>query len=254
MVAIDARFRVDGLVAVVTGASSGLGVGFSKALAEAGADLALGARRVDRLSETKSAIESIGRRAIAVATDVSKPEDCQALIDSAMSEFGRVDILVNNAGIGTSTPALKESWQDFSEVIDVNLKGSYWMAQAFARVAQPGSSIINISSVLGFRPLGLPQAAYVSSKAAVMGLTRDLSKQWAGRRGIRVNALAPGYFESEMTEQMGEHMAAQVSQFTPMGRIGRQEELDNALLFLASGASSYISGVVLPVDGGLAMS
>ncbi|MCG3772364.1 MAG: 3-oxoacyl-[acyl-carrier-protein] reductase FabG [Nitrosomonadaceae bacterium] len=128
------------------------------------------------------------------------------------------------------------------------------MAQAFARVAQPGSSIINISSVLGFRPLGLPQAAYVSSKAAVMGLTRDLSKQWVGRRGIRVNALAPGYFESEMTEQMGDQMAAQVSQFTPMGRIGRQEELDNALLFLASGASSYISGVVLPVDGGLSMS
>ncbi len=252
--AIESRFRVDGLVAVVTGASSGLGVGFSKALAEAGADLALGARRVDRLDETKKLIESMGRRAIAVATDVSKPEDCQALIDSVMSEFGRVDILVNNAGIGTATPALKESWQEFSEVIDINLKGSYWMAQAFARVAQPGSSIINISSVLGFRPLGLPQAAYVSSKAAVMGLTRDLSKQWVGRRGIRVNALAPGYFESEMTEQMGDQMAAQVSQFTPMGRIGRQEELDNALLFLASGASSYISGVVLPVDGGLSMS
>jgi len=254
MAAIESRFRVDGKVAVVTGASSGLGAGFAKALAEAGADLVLGARRVDRLEETRAAIAAMGRRVIAIATDVSKPENCQALIEGAMSEFGRVDILVNNAGIGTSTPALKESWQEFSEVIDINLKGSYWMAQAFARVAQPGSSIINISSVLGFRPLGLPQAAYVSSKAAVMGLTRDLSNQWVGRRGIRVNALAPGYFESEMTEQMGDHMAAQVSQFTPMGRIGRQEELDNALLFLASGASSYISGVVLPVDGGLSMS
>ena len=254
MAAIESRFRVDGKVAVVTGASSGLGAGFAKALAEAGADLVLGARRVDRLEETRAAIAAMGRRVIAIATDVSKPEDCQALIEGAISEFGCVDILVNNAGIGTATPALKESWQDFSEVIDINLKGSYWMAQAFARMAQPGSSIINISSVLGFRPLGLPQAAYVSSKAAVIGLTRDLSLQWAGRKGIRVNALAPGYFESEMAEQMGDHMEAQVSQITPMGRIGRQEELDNALLFLASGASSYISGVVLPVDGGLLMS
>ena len=254
MAAIESRFRVDGKVAVVTGASSGLGAGFAKALAEAGADLVLGARRVDRLEETRAAIAAMGRRVIAIATDVSKPEDCQALIEGAMSEFGCVDILVNNAGIGTATPALKESWQEFSEVIDINLKGSYWMAQAFARVALPGSSIVNVSSILGFRPLGLPQAAYVSSKAGIIGLTRDLSLQWAGRKGIRVNALAPGLFESEMTDQMGAHVVEQAVNQAPMGRIGRQEELDNALLFLASGASSYISGVVLPVDGGLSMS
>lgn len=254
MAAIESRFRVDGKVAVVTGASSGLGAGFAKALAEAGADLVLGARRVDRLEETRAAIAAMGRRVIAIATDVSKPESCQALIDGAMAEFGKVDILINNAGVGTAIPALKETPEEFSEVIDINLKGSYWMAQSFARVALPGSSIVNVSSILGFRPLMLPQAAYVSSKAAVIGLTRDLSLQWAGRKGIRVNALAPGLFASEMTEQMGDHVAGLVAQYAPLGRIGEQEELDNAMLFLASGAASYISGVVLPVDGGLTMS
>ena len=118
-----------------------------------------------------------------------------------MEEFGRVDILVNNAGIGTAMPATREAPEDFRKVIDVNLNGCYWMAQACGRVMQPGSSIINISSVLGITTAGLPQAAYAASKAGLIGLTRDLAQQWTGRKGIRVNAVAPGFFASEMTEQ-----------------------------------------------------
>ena len=119
-------------------------------------------------------------------------------------QFGRVDVLVNNAGVGTAVPATRETPEQFRSVIDVNLNGCYWMAQACGRVMQPGSSIINISSVLGLTTAGLPQAAYAASKAGLIGLTRDLAQQWTGRKGIRVNALAPGFFESEMTDQYPE--------------------------------------------------
>src|SRR4051794_11980939 len=156
-------FRLDGRVAVVTGASSGLGVAFAKALAEAGADVALGARRADRLQDTKALVEAAGRRCIAVATDVADPAACQALVDAAVEQLGRVDILVNNAGIGTAVPATRETPEQFRQVVDVNLNGCYWMAQACGRVMQPGSSIINISSVLGITTAGLPQAAYAAT-------------------------------------------------------------------------------------------
>ncbi|MBV9097352.1 MAG: SDR family NAD(P)-dependent oxidoreductase, partial [Frankiaceae bacterium] len=153
-------FDLSGKVAVVTGASSGLGVAFAEALAEAGADVAVGARRLERLHETRELVEAAGRRALAVATDVADPESCQGLVDAAMLEFGRVDILVNNAGVGTAVPATRETPEQFRTVLDVNLHGAYWMAQACGRVMQPGSSIVNISSVLGLTTAGLPQAAY----------------------------------------------------------------------------------------------
>jgi NAD(P)-dependent dehydrogenase (short-subunit alcohol dehydrogenase family) len=247
------RFRLDNKVAVVTGASSGLGVGFAIALAEAGADVVLAARRVDRLAAVAASVEAAGRRAITQRTDVSQPDECTALVQATVEAFGAVDVLVNNAGLSTASPATREDPDEFRRVVDVNLNGAYWMAQACARVMKPGSTIINIGSVLGYTTdKNLPQAAYCSTKAAILGLTRELAQQWGGRKGIRVNALAPGYFPSEMTGQLpDDYLAEMMERRVPMQRMGRIEELTPALIFLASDASSYVNGIALPVDGGL---
>ncbi|MFC4003727.1 SDR family NAD(P)-dependent oxidoreductase [Prauserella oleivorans] len=245
-------FRLDGKVAVVTGASSGLGAGFALALAQAGADVVLAARRTDRLQEVADRVRGTGRRALCVATDVGDPDSCEAMAAAAVEEFGRIDVLVNNAGVGTAVPALKESPEDFRRVVDINLNGAYWAAQACARRMEAGSSIVNISSVLALIKSYAPQAAYAASKAGVIGLTRDLSQQWSGRRGIRVNAIAPGYFASEMTAQIPEdQLTSFVGRTSTLGRLGEQHELDAAVVFLASPASSYVTGATLAVDGGM---
>src|SRR6185436_4908102 len=245
------RFRVDGRVAIVTGASSGIGVAFAVALAEAGADVALAARREDRLTGTRKLVENTGRGALVVRTDVTSPDECHELVDATMRMFGRVDILVNNAGVGTAVPATRETPEQFRSVIDLNLNGCYWMAQACGRVMKPGSSIINITSVLGLTTAGLPQAAYAASKAGLIGLTRDLAQQWTGRKGIRVNALAPGFFASEMTDTYPEgYLQAQMSRVL-VGRPGDPDELSAALVFLASDAGGYVTGTTLAVEGGL---
>jgi len=245
-------FTLTGKVAVITGASSGIGVAFAQAMAEAGADVALGARRADRLEQTLADVcDSTGRRGIAIRTDVADPEDCQRLVDTAMERFGRVDILVNNAGVGTAVPATRETPDQFRAVLDVNLSGSYWMAQACGRVMQPGSSIINISSVLGITTAGLPQAAYTASKAGLIGLTRDLAQQWTGRKGIRVNAIAPGFFASEMTDS---YLPGYLDSMKPRivaGRMGEGAEVAAVAVFLASDAASYVTGQTLAVDGGV---
>lgn len=244
-------FRLDGKVVVVTGASSGLGVAFAQGFAEAGADVVLGARRVDRLAETAALVEAAGRRALSVQTDVADPDACTNLVALAMEELGHVDVLVNNAGVGTAVPATRETPEQFRQVIDVNLNGCYWMAQACGRVMQPGSSIINISSVLGITTAGLPQAAYASSKAGLIGLTRDLAQQWTGRKGIRVNAIAPGFFTSEMTDQYPPGYLESQNQRNPSGRKGDPRELAATAVFLASDAAGYITGQTLAVDGGM---
>lgn len=248
---ISDMFRLDGKVAIVTGASSGLGVAFAQALAEAGADVVLGARRADRLEETAQLVRDAGRKVVTVATDVADPAQCQALVDAAVAELGRVDVLVNNAGVGTAVPATRETPEQFRSVIDVNLNGCYWMAQACGRVMQPGSSIINISSVLGLTTAGLPQAAYASSKAGLIGMTRDLAQQWTGRKGIRVNAIAPGFFVSEMTEQYPDGYLDAMGARIPAGRQGDPRELAATVVYLASDAAGYVTGQTLPVDGGM---
>ncbi len=244
-------FNLDGKVAIVTGASSGLGVAFAQAFAEAGADVALGARRVDKMAATAALVEGAGRRALTVQTDVADPDQCQALVDATVEAFGRVDILINNAGIGTAVPSTRETPEEFRTVIDVNLEGSYWMAQACGRVMQPGSSIINIASILGLTTAGLPQAAYAASKAGVIGLTRDLAQQWGGRKGIRVNALAPGFFKSEMTDEYKPgYLDSQLPRVV-LGRTGEPVELAATAVWLASPAGGYVVGQTITVDGGL---
>jgi NAD(P)-dependent dehydrogenase (short-subunit alcohol dehydrogenase family) len=243
-------FDLSGTVAIVTGSSAGLGVAFARAFAEAGADVVLAARRTDRLQETAALVEETGRRALTSATDVADPQQCQELVDAAMAEFGHVDVLINNAGVGTAVPATRETPEEFRRVIDINLNGSYWMAQACGRVMGEGSSIINISSMLGITTASLPQAAYASSKAGVIGLTRDLAQQWGSRKGIRVNALAPGFFKSEMTDQYHEGYLDSQMPRVQLGRAGDPAELAATAVWLASPAGAYVTGQTIAVDGG----
>jgi NAD(P)-dependent dehydrogenase (short-subunit alcohol dehydrogenase family) len=244
-------FRLDGRVIVITGASSGLGVGFAHAVAAVGGQLVLAARREEQLKAVAEDLRATGATVITQVTDVSDAQACADLVDTAVAQLGRVDVLVNNAGIGGAVPASRETPEAFRQVLDVNLVGSFLMAQACARVMPPGSSIVNVSSVLGLVASQFPQASYASSKAGLIGLTRDLAQQWSGRKGIRVNALCPGYFLTEMTAGDTGVLGPVVSEHTMLGRFGEQHELDSALLFLASPASNYMTGTVLTVDGGL---
>jgi NAD(P)-dependent dehydrogenase (short-subunit alcohol dehydrogenase family) len=244
-------FRLDGRVAIVTGATSGLGVGFAHAIAAVGGCVVLAGRRADRLEEVAHALEAEGAAVRAKPTDVADPDACAALADFAIAEFGHVDALVNNAGVGEARSAIKETPEQFRHVIDINLNGVFWMAQACAKVMPPGSSIVNVASVLGLIAPRFPQASYAASKAGVLGLTRDLAQQWSRRRGIRVNALCPGYFLTEMTEVAADQLEDNVVTNSMLGRFGTQDELNPALIYLLSKASSYVTGTAMVVDGGM---
>ncbi|ABG94150.1 3-oxoacyl-[acyl-carrier-protein] reductase [Rhodococcus opacus PD630] len=245
------KFSLTDRVVVVTGASSGLGVAFAQAAAEAGADVVLAARRTDRLEKTAELVRAAGRQALCVATDIADPAQAQNMIDAAMEKFGRVDVLVNNAGVGTAVPATRETPEQFRQVVDINLNGSYWAAQAAGKVMKPGSAIVNIASVLGLTTAGLPQAAYAASKAGVIGLTRDLAQQWGARKGIRVNAIAPGFFETEMTDQYQDGYLESMKSRLVLGRLGDPEELAATVVWLASDAAAYVTGQTIAVDGGI---
>ncbi len=240
-------------VAIISGASSGLGHHFAVALARAGAKVALGARRVDRLQEVVAEIEGFDGRALAVALDVTDSDSVREAVAAAETELGPISILVNNAGIsGGAKPALEVEEAEWLGVIDVNLNGVWRMAQEVAKHMVRlghGGSIINIASMLGL--VAVPYIpAYCASKAAVVNLTRALAVELA-RHDIRVNAIAPGYFESEMTHDfLGSAEGRSMIDQIPQRRSGNPAELDGALLLLASDASSYMTGSIITVDGG----
>jgi len=247
-------FRLDGRVAVVTGASSGMGVAFAETLAGAGARVVLAARREDMLNEVAARIRANGGAALAVRCDVAREEEIDALALRSLQEFGRVDVLVNNAGFTTIVPAEQQSLADWRAHVDVMLTGSFLCAQRFGRhMLEAGrGSVINVASMLGVVGSGqVRQAAYAAAKGGQVNLTRELAAQWA-RRGVRVNALAPGWFPTEMTGDMfaDERAMKWLRNRTPMGRGGALAELAGPLLFLASDASSFVTGHVLVVDGG----
>ena len=248
----QSRFRLDGKVAVVTGASSGLGVAIAQGMAAAGADVVIGARRMDLLAGTRELVEKLGRRCVAVSTDVTEVQDCDRLVGAAVDELGGCDVLVNNAGIGGEYhQATEDPPENFRNVMDVNLFGSYWMAQAAGRVMPPGSAVINLSSVMAVTTAKMPAAGYSAAKAGVLGMTRDLAAQW-GERGIRVNAILPGVFLTEATANYSPNYQRKIIDArVPTGRLGDPAEIASTAVFLASEAAAYITGVGVPVDGGV---
>jgi len=246
-----AAFRLDGRTAVVTGASSGLGRRFAQVLAGAGATVVVTARRSEALDELAAELPG----GIALAGDITSASHRSALVELALARTGRLDVVVNNAGIVDNAPALELGLDEFRQVLEVNLTAVFALAQLAGRemiASGRGGSIVNVASVLGLVGVGqIPQTAYVASKAGVVNLSRELAAQWA-RRGVRVNALCPGWFPSEMTEAMfaDESGRAWLARKVPMGRGGETGELDGAVLYLASDASAYTTGITLTVDGG----
>jgi NAD(P)-dependent dehydrogenase (short-subunit alcohol dehydrogenase family) len=241
-------------VVIVTGASPGLGEQIARALATAGAKPVLAARRAERLARLERELPGVHT----VASDATDAGDRERLVESAIERHGRLDRLVDNAGVGATAPALKPSPEAFAQVLDVNLTAPFALScLAAARMrSNGGGTIVNAASVMGLRSIGqIPDAGYVASKAEIIGLTRELASQW-GRYGIRVNAVAPGFFASEMTAELGDDPEAFppfLLERTPLGRGGRAGDLDEAQLFLLGGGSSFVTGHVLSVDGGMAV-
>ena len=246
-------FDLSGQVALVTGASRGLGQGFARALAKAGADLILTSRRRETLADFEAEIGSLGRRTVAVGLDVRDSSSIQRMAAEAEAAFGQIHILVNNAGCNVRKPALEITWDDWNLVLDTNLRGSFFVAQAIARgmIAHRYGRIINIGSVTSvFGYAGL--APYGASRGGIRQLTMSLADDW-GAHGVTVNCLAPGWFKTEQNQALYENQdwVDYLIERIPLKRTGRPDDLDGAIVFLASEASRYITGQTLLIDGGI---
>ena len=246
-----ASFKLRDKVVVLTGASSGLGERFARVIDALGATSVLAARRRDRLDTLVSELS----RAEAVACDVGEDGANEALIQGVLDRHGRVDVVIANAGITNPMPAAKEEVSDYRKVMEIDLVAPFALAKAAqpAMRSQKAGSIVMVASVAGLRSMSLlPQASYVAAKSGLIGLTRELASQWA-RHGIRVNALCPGMFPSEMTSDVTDHSSIKemFEGAIPLRRLGRSDELDGAIAFLASDASSYMTGQTLVMDGGV---
>lgn len=250
---VNDLLSLKGKVAVVTGASSGLGITFATALAEAGAHVELAARRMNKLEEVSQELSHLRVKTIPYQCDVSKPEEIEGLVKDTVKNFGRLDILVNNAGVAAMSPATEISVEDWNKVVSVNLTGVFLCARTAARqmIKQGGGKIVNIASIYGAVGDVFPASPYYATKGAVINLTRDLAVEWAPYK-INVNAIAPGFFPSEMTEAIFKEprYLEYINKQTPLGRAGNPDDLKGAAVFLASSASDYVTGQTLFVDGG----
>ena len=251
---VQELFDLSGQTAIVTGGGSGLGRQMAEALAELGSNVVVCARRIDRCRETAAELEKLGVRSLALACDVRKPDDVEALVEATMAEFGRIDVLVNDAGTSWGAPAEETPRDGWQKVIDVNLSGLFFVSQAVARkmFEHGGGVIVNIASASAFhgsRAGEMDAVAYTASKGGVVSLTRDLAWKWAPR-GVRVNAIAPGWFPSDMSKVILDRFGESFAERIPLGRLGGPDDLKGAVAFLASKASAYVTGQVLLVDGG----
>jgi NAD(P)-dependent dehydrogenase (short-subunit alcohol dehydrogenase family) len=250
---VQQLFDLTGRTAIVTGGSRGLGQEIAEGLAEAGASLVICARREQWLTPTLDEMRGRGWRVEGRLCDVSNPEQVNAVVAAAMEAFGRVDILVNNAGVSWGERPETMPLEQWRKVLDTNLTGAFLFAQAAGRemLKRQSGSIINIASTAGLRSSthGPHYAGYVASKAGLMGLTRELAASW-GPQGIRVNAIAPGFFHSRLADAVIEHMEPELKRRLPIPRVGNAGELKGVAVFLASDASSYITGQTIVVDGG----
>ncbi len=246
-------FDLEGRVAIITGGSVGLGRQMAEGLAESGAHLVLCARKEERCRETAEALRPLGVDVLAMGCDVKDPDSVNAVVAATVARFGRIDILINNAGTAWGAPTEEMPLAQWHKVLETNLTGTFLFSQAVGKhmIAQRGGSILNIASIAGLRGMGqeFPAIGYSASKGGVIAFTRDLASKWAVH-GIRVNALAPGWFPSDMSRVLLDRHGEALRAAIPMGRFGGARDLMGAAIFFASDASAFVTGQVLAVDGG----